>query len=229
MKKVYLIAVIFALLAGFATYMFATQIDAKTTIKDADTVSVYVATKDIPENTEITEEMFSNDDEDDGGYFTKKSIVTDYAVPNYVSKKDDLVGFITVDPIYSGEQISSSRLISVEDDQVSLSFKLDDGKVAYSFSSGTVSGVDGFITKGDTVDVIVYTTDDNGNSKAEVAYEDLKILRVSNAGDNETANSSGSSITTYNSLTVEVTEKQALQLYEIENENEFKLVLNPRG
>ena len=31
MKKVYLIAVIFAIIAGVATYMFATEIDKKTT------------------------------------------------------------------------------------------------------------------------------------------------------------------------------------------------------
>ena len=35
MKKVYLIAVIFAIIAGVATYMFATEIDKKTTFKDA--------------------------------------------------------------------------------------------------------------------------------------------------------------------------------------------------
>ena len=35
MKKVYLIAVVFALIAGFATYFFASEITKKTTIKDA--------------------------------------------------------------------------------------------------------------------------------------------------------------------------------------------------
>ena len=34
MKKVYLIAVVFALIAGFATYMFASETNKKTTIKE---------------------------------------------------------------------------------------------------------------------------------------------------------------------------------------------------
>jgi pilus assembly protein CpaB len=229
MKKVYLIAVVFALIAGFATYMFADTIDKKTTIKDADTVSVYVAAQDIPENTEITEDMLATDDDSADPYFVKKDIVVDYATPNYVTEKENLVGYVTLDPIYTGEQVSSSRLISVDDKDVSLSFKLSDGMVAYSFSAGTVNGVDGYISAGDTVDVIVYnSSDDDSKSTSEVAYKNLKILRISSNEENQSADSSGSTITSYSTLTVEVTEKQALQLYQIENEHNFKLVLNPR-
>ena len=68
MKKVYLIAVVFALVAGFATYMFAQGINEKTTIKDADTKKVYVALQDIPKDTEITEDMFA----DGANYFAQK-------------------------------------------------------------------------------------------------------------------------------------------------------------
>ena len=58
MKKVYLIAVIFAIIAGVATYMFATEIDKKTTFKDADMVTVLMPTADIDKNVEITADMF---------------------------------------------------------------------------------------------------------------------------------------------------------------------------
>ena len=53
MKKVYLIAVIFAIIAGVATYMFATEIDKKTTFKDADMVTVLIPTADIDKNVEF--------------------------------------------------------------------------------------------------------------------------------------------------------------------------------
>lgn len=219
MKKVYLIAVVFALLAGFATYMFADTIDKKTSFKDANTTPVYVALQEIPKNTQITEEMLA----EDAGYFQVKEVVDDYLVANVVTaeEKDQLVNYITVDPVYVGDQISKSRLISADEDSVSLSFKLDEGMVAYSFSSGGVNGVDGYICEGDTVDIIV------GN---KVVYKDLKILRVSNASDQQAASASGAAITTYSSLTVQVTEEQALQLYKIENGTEgYKLLLKPRG
>ncbi|MGN0521247.1 MAG: Flp pilus assembly protein CpaB [Eubacterium sp.] len=225
MKKVYLIAVIFALIAGFSTYMFAKYIDDKSTIKDADTVEVVVALQDIADNTKITQEMF----EEDAGYFTKKTIIADDAAPNYVTDYNELVDKITVDPIYAGEQISSNRYEDVDGDDIALSFKLNKGMVAYSFNAASVKSVDGYISEGDTVNVIVYEKNEDGESETKVAYEDLKIIRVSNNTNNTSANSSGTPITEYSTLTVEVTEKQALQLYEIENDYDFKLILNPRS
>lgn len=224
MKKVYLIAVVFALIAGFATYMFAKQIDEKSTYKDADTVSVVFAVQDIPKNTKITQEML---DDEENPYFEVKPVVVDSVVPNYATDKNELLENITVDPIYAGEQINKSRFESVDGEDVALSFKLAPGKVAYSFTAGSVTGVDGYISEGDTVNVIVYDTED-GKTTTKVAYKNLKIIRVSTNSVSTSSSASGTKITEYGTLTVEVTEKQALKLYEIENDYTYKLVLNPR-
>ena len=48
MKKVYLIAIVFALIAGFATFMFASDISEKLSYKDANKVTVYVAKQEVP-------------------------------------------------------------------------------------------------------------------------------------------------------------------------------------
>ncbi len=224
MKKVYLIAVLFALIAGFATYMFAKQIDEKTTYKDADMVSVVVAVQDIPKNTKITQEML---DDEENPYFTTKSVVEADATPNYAKEASELVDNITIDPIYAGEQINKSRFESADGEDVALSFKLAPGKVAYSFNAGSVTGVDGYISEGDTVNVIVYDSE-NGKTTTKVAYKNLKIIRVSTNSVSTSSSASGTKITEYSTLTVEVTEKQALKLYEIENDYTYKLVLNPR-
>ncbi|MGN1420157.1 MAG: Flp pilus assembly protein CpaB [Eubacterium sp.] len=225
MKKVYLIAVIFALIAGFATYMFASEIDKKSTIKDADTVTVYVAVNDMEANTAITEEMFA----EDAGYFATKTVLAADQTPNAVTSQDQLVGMVTVDKLYAGEQINANRLESIDGEDVALSVKLPKGKVAYSLSASSVTSVDGYISEGDTVDVIIYRDDEKGNEKSEIAYKDLKILRVSTNTENSKASKNGSAVTEYNSLTVEVTKEQALELYNIENTYSYKLVLNPRG
>ena len=227
MKKVYLIAVVFALIAGFATYMFAQYIDGKTTIKDKETVNVIVAVQDIPENTEITEEMFA----EDAGWFKTQTVIVDDVMPNYITSKEDIIGKVVNQAIYAGEQVSSMRYVDADSDDVGLSFKLSPGMVAYSFSAGSVSGVDGYISVGDTVDILVYDATEKGkenSNAAKVAYQDLKIIRVSNATDSISASQSGSTITSYGTLTVEVTKEQALKLYDIENNYSFKLVLNPR-
>lgn len=228
MKKVYLIAVIFALLAGFATYMFAKQLDEKTTIKDADTVTVIVAAQDIPKNTKITQEMLNNQE---NPYFAAKTIVSDYTAPNYITDASELLDCVTVDAIYANEQINKNRFQEEDGKDVALSFKLEDGMVAYSFKAKEVKGVDGYISEGDTVDIVVYEVDENDKekNKAKVAYEDLKVIKVSTNTDNASSSASGSKITEYSTLTVEVSEDDALKLYEIENEYEYKLILNPRS
>lgn len=233
MKKVYLIAVICALIAGFATFMFARQLDAKTTIKDADTVDVYVALQEIPENTEITEEMFA----EDAGYFAVKNIVAEYVTPNCVEAVDaqgvdgktKMIGNVTIDTIYANEQINSARYVSKDADEVALSFKLEEGKVAYSINASAANGVDGYVSVGDTVDIITYDKKENSDEmEAKIAYKDLKVLRVSNNKDNKTATTSDSAITEYSTLTVEVTKKQALTLRDIEDKD-YKLILNARS
>lgn len=223
MKKVYLIAVVFALIAGFATYFFASEIDKKTTIKDADTVEVIVPVNDMSQNSSITEEMFA----EDAGIFTKKTVVAaDVNTETVVTEQDQLIGKVTIDPLYAGEPINIKRIEDLGGADVALSLKLPKGKVAYSFNAASVTSVDGYINEGDKVDVLVY---DGNKKKSKVAYKNLPILRVSTATASKNASASGTTLTEYNTLTVVVTEKQALALYKIENENSFKLVLKHRN
>ena len=221
MKKVYLIAVVFALVAGFATYFFASEIDKKSTFKDAEMVTVIVPVADMDRNVTITEDMFL----EDAGVFEKKTVVAADVTADAATSKDQLINQVVVYPLYAGEPINVKRLESIDGADVALSIKLPKGKVAYSFSAGSVTSVDGYINEGDTVNVLVYDGDDK---KANVAYKDLKILRVSTATASKNASASGQKITDYSTLTVEVTEKEALELYEIENQGSYKLILNHR-
>ena len=197
MKKVYLIAVIVAIIAGVATYMFATEINSKTKFKDAEMVTVLVPAADIEKNVEITADMF----EGDNPQIVTKEILAADATDNYVKAQTELVDdakdvhMITVDKLYANEPINKNRLEDKNGDDVALSLKLPD---------------------------------DQGKVKTEIAYKGLKILRVSTNADNSTASQSGTKITTYNTLTVEVTKKQSLKLYEIESKYDYKLILNPR-
>lgn len=221
MKKVYLIAVVIALIAGFATYFFASEINKKTTIKDANMITVYVPVEDIEANTSITEEMLA----EDSTTFQQKTIVAEDATADVVTSVEQLKDMVTVDKLFAGEPINSQRLQSIDGSDVALSLKLPEGKVAYSFSAGSVTGVDGYISEGDTVDVIVY---DPEAKKTNIEYKDLKILRVSTSSAYQSASQSGKLITEYSTLTVEVDKDDALKLYKIENESTYKLVLNHR-
>ena len=112
MKKVYLIAVIVAIIAGVATYMFATEINSKTKFKDAEMVTVLVPTADIEKNVEITADMF----EGDNPQIVTKEILAADATDNYVKAQTDLVDdakdvhMITVDKLYANEPLNKNRL-----------------------------------------------------------------------------------------------------------------------
>ena len=167
MKKVYLIAVIVAIIAGVATYMFATEINSKTKFKDAEMVTVLVPAADIEKNVEITADMF----EGDNPQIVTKEILAADATDNYVKAQTELVDdandvhMITVDKLYANEPINKNRLEDKNGDDVALSLKLPKGKVAYSFDAASVKSVDGYISEGDTVDVLVSKTDEQGKGK----------------------------------------------------------------
>ena len=89
MKKVYLIAVVFALLAMFATFMFANQLDKKTTIKDTEVV--YAAAQEMADNTQITEEMIA----EDAGWFKQVNVIEGMVNDTMVKDLKDIVGKVT--------------------------------------------------------------------------------------------------------------------------------------
>ena len=127
MKKVYLIAVIFAIIAGVATYMFATEIDKKTTFKDADMVTVLIPTADIDKNVEITADMFEGDNPQ---IITKEILAAD-SNESYIKAQKELVDdannvhMITVDKLYANEPINKNRLQDKNGDDVALGVTVD--------------------------------------------------------------------------------------------------------
>ena len=95
MKKVYLIAVVFALVAGFATYFFASEIDKKSTFKDAEMVTVFVPVADMDRNVTITEDMFL----EDAGVFEEKTVVAADVTADVATSKDQLINQVVVYPL----------------------------------------------------------------------------------------------------------------------------------
>ena len=218
MKKVYLIAIVFALIAGFATFMFASDISEKLSYKDANKVTVYVAKQEVPANSTISTENFDT-------YFEAKEIVSDYKLSDALTNTAESNNAITRQTLYKGEQLTKSKLITSDSSDATLSLKIPDGCVTYSITaSGTNSG-DGYFAPGDKVDIYVY----NG-AKTQIPLKNLEILMVSSKADNDTAETDGKTINSYSTLTLLVTQAQAEKLMSIEyGGSKYKLVLKPRA
>ena len=210
MKKVYLIAIVFALIAGFATFMFASDISEKLSDKDAK--------QEVPANSTISTENFDT-------YFEAKEIVSDYKLSDALTNTAESNNAITRQTLYKGEQLTKSKLITSDSSDATLSLKIPDGCVTYSITaSGTNSG-DGYFAPGDKVDIYVY----NG-AQTQIPLKNLEILMVSSKADNDTAETDGKTINSYSTLTLLVTQAQAEKLMSIEyGGSKYKLVLKPRA
>ncbi len=218
MKKVYLIAVVFALIAGFATFMFAKELSDKASYVDAQKKSVVVAIKDVPKSTTITAENFVE-------FFKVQDVVESYCLPNAIQSQDDAMNIVIRQDLYTGEQLTTKKIITKDSKEATLSLVLPDGYVAYPVSAGGTQAADGFIAVGDKVDFYVY----EGN-QATVPLSDLEVLKVSNRAVNRDAQANNTEIVDYSSITLIVTEEQAEQIMQIENSgSKYKLVLKPRS
>ena len=119
MKKLKLVALLAAVIVGLGLYQFLQEIGKP---QEAPHTTVVVAAVDIPENTQITEEMV-----------TLRSISDDSLLDDYMLEIDSVVGMVLTSDVYAGEQIVRDRLIRVGETDP------DRNTLAYALKPQTVS------------------------------------------------------------------------------------------
>lgn len=175
MKKIYLMAVIFAIIAGAATWLFATEIKKSTTIKDVEKASVVVPVADINEFTVITDDMLT---------------VVDLPVSSItygtVTKKEDIIGLINKTKLYRGEQIIADKLtlIGENSDDSRLSYHLNKGEYAVSVTVAKDAGVGGYIREGDYINLYSLISEEGGSS---IILKNMLVLKAGSAAEHKDA------------------------------------------
>ena len=217
MKKVYLIAVIVALIAGFATFLFANELSERSSFTDAKKTTVVTAIADVPQNVTITADNFAT-------YFAEQEYIDSYVLNGAITSGQDALNTVTRYAVFKGEQLTSNKLITSDSEDATLSLTIPEGYVAYPIAASGTNAADGYIAVGDKVDIYVYQ-----GMTTTIPMSNLEVFKVSNNTANKTAEANNSEITDYSTLTFIVTEAQAQQLFEIENGGaRYKLVLKPR-
>lgn len=158
MKKIYLISALVAVLCGILVFGYVNATENKiaklSEEKQLKMTSVVVAKTDIPPFTPITQDMLEY-----------AQFPAGYVPENSAGFYKEVVGSIANGTIVKGEIIMLTAVGSLEDIGNSLSYQIPDGMRAITISVGTVSGVGGYIVKGDLIDVMVYIeTDDSKDS-----------------------------------------------------------------
>jgi len=146
MKKVVLFALIAAVCAGVLLYFYLGKLETQKQVQ-VEYDNVVVAATDIPAFTPITADMVKF-----------QSIPMGYAHPLAAHTMEEVVGYVTESDIIAGEQMLPSKLKQFGETDSGLSYVVPDGMRAVTVAVDEVTGVAGFLQRGDYVDVISYTT-----------------------------------------------------------------------
>lgn len=159
MKKVILFALIMAIVAGALLYFYLDNLENEKAV-EVVYEDVLVAAVDIPAYSVITGDML-----------TLTQMPAGTAHPLAAHSADEAIGYVTEGLIVAGEEILPEKLKQQGQDDSGMSYIIPDGMRAVTISVDEISGVAGFVQRGDYVDVIAYTTttyepEDNANTVA---------------------------------------------------------------
>ena len=146
MRKIVIFALIAALCAGALLYFYLGNLEAQKEVK-VEYDSIVVAAVDIPAFTPITSDMV-----------TFQQVPMGYAHPLAARTKEEVVGLVTESEIIAGEEMLPSKLKQFGETDSGLSYVVPEGMRAVTVAVDEVSGVAGFLQRGDYVDVISYTS-----------------------------------------------------------------------
>lgn len=141
-KRVIVLAVLLGLITMSLLYVY---IESKSEVEavPVDLSNVVVAVTSIPAHVSVTAEMVM-----------VKSIPTEAVHPDAVTSVEDIVGFTTNMAIYNDEQILRTKVVT-ETQSASLSYRIPENMRAITIPMTEISGVGGYLMKGDKVDILV--------------------------------------------------------------------------
>lgn len=202
MKKIYLIAAVIALVAGFATYFFAMELKTSKIVTGVNEATVVVALQDIKEDTVLTKEMFQE--------IKLPQTAVSFGT---VSDLDDVIGYMAKDRILKGEQLMTGRITRVGDERAEgrLSYELANGMYAYTITVEAENSVGFFIKEKDIINIY-----NRAVPSAEPVLSNIKVIRVSDYVSNAQEDA-GVAITAYTTITVALTKEQIAKIMAVES------------
>ncbi|RKD28777.1 Flp pilus assembly protein CpaB [Thermohalobacter berrensis] len=218
-KKLFIIALLFALITSYFTYRYLHQIKNK--YNKTEYIKVIVATKDILPREKITSEMIE-----------EVKVIKGTNVIKGIQDRSKIIGKYAKGKILKGEVIPADRLF--KDEEKFLSFRISNGKRAISIAADNISGVSDLIKPGDYVDVYV-TVDEKmiENKYNKVVYppitklllQNIKVLAIDKKQFAD--NKERKQIPNRYAVTLEVSPIQAEKLVLGEEIGRLKLALRP--
>lgn len=170
-KKLILISFALSLMAAFAVFAYLQSLKIpKVNVKRT---TILVAEETIPGGTLLEKKMI------------KEIQVTDSAVlKDYIKKSSEIVGRYTKQTIYKDEGFFIDKLMTNDENENELSFKIDANHRAISINVSGATGVSDLVKPGDYVDIIVFLSEKKDGQKvirpdlAKVIMQDVEVLAI---------------------------------------------------
>jgi Flp pilus assembly protein CpaB len=211
------IAVALAIVAALLTTFYVTNYK-RTVQQGEETVSVYVAAKDIALGT-------SGADVSQRDLMRVEHVSRRSVVPGAISKPDQIGDLVAVEPIYAGEQISTRRFRTGEEQGIRAQLK---GNLrAFQLAGNDHQLLSGTLVDGDRVDfvgTIVYGRQVE-DAATRVVLRNLLVLQATEA--TRVGSKLGSDPNSPFSLMLALTDAQSQKLFHIVEHGKWSLELRP--
>ena len=201
MRKIYLFAVIFALIAGVATYFFVNSLQHNSAVTGVQEADVVIAVMDIEKDAIVTPDMFQ----------VVKLPVSSITYGTLLDA-NEVNGFMATETIRKGEQVLASKLTDLREGDTNLesngeyrlSYHLGAGEYAYTITVSETNSIGCFLRSGDYIDIF---TNRVAAETQNPILKNIPVLFVGTYSDQKMTKS-GVETTTYSLLTLCVTQKQ---------------------
>jgi pilus assembly protein CpaB len=204
MKKLIVIALIMAFITGLSVYLYADNLEKNFKVK---TAPVVVAVIKIPKNTKITLDMI-----------TVKQLPKDAI--NSLSAKSlaDVNGHVTLENMEVDEQILTTKINVPGKSDNTLFYTVKEGYRALTIKTDEITGVAGYINKGDFIDIVaIMINQQTGTLASQTIAENIEILETGVRSADKVAGQ-------YSSVTVLVKAEDVLKLNYILAESKYRIV-----
>jgi Flp pilus assembly protein CpaB len=209
------IAVALAVVAALLTTFYVTNYK-KSVQSGEEAVTVFVAARDIPIGT-------SGSDVVDRKWIRSEEINRRNVVPGAISDPAQIENFSAAQPLYAGEQVSTSRFRPIKEQGILGQLK---GNVrALQLPGDEHQLLVGTLKSGDKVDVVGSWEFPEGSQihVSRVVLRDLTVLRAANEGKVQSKIASGANLP-FNAV-LAVTDRQAHKLFWLAKNGEWSLQL----
>ncbi len=139
-----ILAIVFGIAAVFGVMIYLNNVRTSAE-KQNELVSVLVAAKTVPKD--ISADLLISEK-----FVEIKQVPSKYIAEGAMDSLDKYNGYITIEQISKGEQLTPLKLMKIED--VNLAFVVPDGLMAVSVPYDEVRGVSNYVKSGDKVSLI---------------------------------------------------------------------------